>query len=97
MTNTATTQPGTVHEYRNGGWANWCLTCDGIPGTDCRCGEPAEVNAMYAKLRHSLGGYFTCRPYKITSNGDGRLRLHFASGEVAVIDASDLLDVEVAT
>lgn len=55
------------------------------------------TKAMYAKLRHPLGGFFTCRPYKITSEGDGRLRLHFASGEVSVIDASDLLDVEVAS
>lgn len=57
---------------------------------------PTDTASMYAKLRHPLGGFFTCRPFKITSEGDGRLRLHFGSGEVQVIDPSELLEIEVA-
>jgi hypothetical protein len=51
--------------------------------------------SMYVKLRHPLGGYFTCRPYSITKDGD-EFRLHFASGEVVRVEASDLLETEVA-
>lgn len=53
------------------------------------------TSSLYIKLRHPLGGYFTCRPNLITKDGD-EFRLHFASGEVVRVEASDLLEIEVA-
>lgn len=34
----------TKREWRGGVIANWCLTCAGIPGNDCRCFDTSCPN-----------------------------------------------------